>query len=369
MSAPRRVTQSEIARLAGVSQAVVALVLGNKPGRVRAGEETRQKILQLAKDLNYRPHRGAQLMRGVPSGLIGHLKSPTYHEHHIAEGIYFGEAMAARDYEVLALDIQRRHKGLERGLEFFRDIRVEGLLLSRETLEIAASPAFGALLAAGVPVVSLEAPGEEISSRVHSVVVDHVQGMTLLMDHLLDRGFHRIAMVVEASVPHVTTRERIAAYQARMREAGLEADLVEVPRPDVESSVGLGMSLGWRGMETLLCRRRLPEAVCFQNDYFAEGALALCRERGVSVPEDLAVAGFDNSSMGEYRRPALTSVEQPMREVAEAAADLLARLIRGEADPGQAHTLRLPCRLRVRETTLRLAESGENNFHQTTAQA
>ncbi len=365
----KKVTQKEIAERVGVSQRTVATVVGKGNERSGVSPALRERILEVARELGYRPNKAAQAMKGARSGLIGHLKSPSYHEYHIAEGIYFGEAMAAKGYEVLALDIQRGFRGLDRALEFFRDIRVEGLLFSRQLEEISASPAFAALQAAGVPAVSLEALRAEGPPPVPSVVVDHAQGMTLLMDHLLGQGFRRIAMVASANPPHFSMRQRIAGYEARMRGAGLEPDLVSVPRPDVEPSLGLGMSLGWRGMEMLLERGRLPEAVCFQNDHYAEGALALCRERGISVPGDLAVAGFDNASMGKYRRPALTSVEQPTREVADAAADLLVRLIRGGADPRESDLLRLPCRLRVRDTTAQRADCANHDFCKATAKA
>ena len=351
MKLNKPVTQADIAKRVGVSQRAVASVVGKGSARIGVSAETREKILAVARELGYRPHRGAQLMTGAASGMIGLVKSVTELQHAQLKYLHLGEAVARRGYKLISIDVLWNYSGLEEGLSFLSDMRVEGLFVGGSSSTVGNHPLIHEFTRNEVPVVHFDVSERSLEPGVHSVVADNAQGMRELVEQLLARGYRRITMVQRENPTHNTSLERMQGYETAMRAAGLSPDHVAVSNADIGGTLDTYIDMGRRGMETLLTRSRLPEVVCFGNDLYAMGALACCARHGISVPGEVNITGFDNNSFGAQHYPSLSSVEQPIREIAESSADLMAGLIRGELDRNANHYRRHPCRVHLCGTT------------------
>ncbi len=346
MKNKRPASQEDIARIVGVSQRAVATVVGKGNPSSGVSDALRQRILEVAKELGYRPHRGAQFMSGVRSGLIGHVKSVTLYEHLSWKTLCLGEAVRARGFQMISVDVLWHKNGLDRALEFLYDSKVEGLLITQSVTE---SAVFRLFRNARIPIVLTEKQNHPQES-VHSIHADTYQGGRDLTRHLIEQGFRSISFVASENASP-SLEDRLRAYEEVMAEAGLPPDVVRLPKTEKRIGLSDEFYIGHHGMESLLQRPRKPEAVCFQNDFAADAALALCRRRGIHVPEDIALAGFDNNTLSRYSEPTLTSVEQPIRAIAEQAADRLVRLIRGEPDAFGVQRVAVPCILHPRAST------------------
>lgn len=351
MNPQKPVTQADIARRVGVSQRAVASVVGKGNSRIGVSAATREKILAVAKELGYRPHRGAQLMTGAASGMIGLVKSVTEMQHAQLKYLHLGEAVAQQGYKLISIDVLWNYSGLEEGLSFLSDVRVEGLFVAGSAETVGNHPLIREFRQKGVPVVHFDVSEHTPKPGVHSVVADNEAGMRDLVNQLLEQGLRRIVMVQQQRPFHNTVLERSEGYASAMRAAGLSPDRVELSPADIGGSLDICLDMGRRGMEILLRRGPLPEGICFLNDLFALGGLAFCARHGISVPGDVKITGFDNNSLGVHHFPALTTVEQPIRDIAERSAELMAELIRGDLDRNANHLHRLPCRVHLREST------------------
>ncbi len=346
-----RPTQSDIARIVGVSTRTVATVVGTGNPKSGVSAEKRRRIMQVAKELGYRPHRGAQLLKGARTGLIGHIKSVTFVEHQARKSLFLGEAVSELGYDLISVDVLWNRNGLHRALEFLYDSKVEGLLVSEAYRLIPQSKSFDLFRTAAIPIVRFEKGNGRKASGEHAVYADNAQGMHVLMQHLFQQGYERISLVVRANVTHISVHDRMDAYRKAMESSMLKPDVVLVEREERGASLGSDLDIGRRGMERLLRRKRPPEAVCFQNDLYAAGALSLCRDRNISVPGDVAVAGFDDHSVGRFSSPPITSVEQPVHEIARRAATLLVGLFRGTEKRDVPHDIPISFRVHARAST------------------
>lgn len=352
MKQTKTVSQSDIARIVGVSQRAVATVVGTGSSKVGVSEATRKHILDVADRLGYHPNRGGQLLRGVPSGLIGLVKNVSLKEQQPLMTLYMGEILKDMGYKVISVDILWEKNGLNRALEFLFDNRVEGLMVFENNASVTGSKMFHSFQKAEIPALLLSPPDKTVPRGVHCISADLYQGTSIMVHHLLDQGYRRIAMVVAEQAARGYSRQRVEAYKATMEAQGLDCDIVHIQPED--SGPGLleaPFEVGLRGMETLLSRDRLPEAAYFTNDQAAFGALNCARRQGVKVPDDIALSGCDDHSLGRYCEPALTSVSQPLYDIALASANRIIDLIRGKRIPEDQRILSLPCTLRPRAST------------------
>ncbi|HMS38497.1 MAG TPA: substrate-binding domain-containing protein, partial [Arachnia sp.] len=191
-----------------------------------------------------------------------------------------------------------------------------------------------------VPLVSV-APQIDGVDSVHS---DNLAGATAATEHLISLGHRRIGAI--GRHPGVSTGSvRLKGYRAALREAGLPVE------PDlIMATENYSREEGRLAMLQLLSLPEPPDAVFCFNDLMAIGALRACAERGVRVPEDVAVAGFDDSLEGRYTTPSLTSVTPDMDFLVDSVLRLLTRRIQSPGTPGEQ--VRVPWALVLRESTL-----------------
>ena len=333
-------TIHDVAREAGVSIAAVSYVLNNS-GSV--SEETRRRVLQAVEKLNYRPHaiaRGLQARKSRMIGYAWHLLPPDQFHPVLEQFIYWTTAAAGRHgYHVLTFPGQTPEAEIETYREMVETRRVDGFILSRTTLDDAR---IRYLLDIDFPFVTFGRANPAWDFAW--VDVDGTYGVQQATQHLIDLGHRRIACLAwpESSL---TGRFRYAGYCQAMAEAGIARDPDWVIR--IENSYAAAYQAAQRWLA--LPARRRPTAVVALSDLMAAGVVNAATDAGLVVGCDWAVVGFDDAPMARFLRPPLTSLRQPVAQVAERMIGMLMELIEGQF-PAPAHVLLKP-ELVVRAST------------------
>ncbi|MFT4117685.1 LacI family DNA-binding transcriptional regulator [Bradyrhizobium sp.] len=322
-----RPTQKDIALAAGVSQAAVSLVL-NKSETPSVPEATRARILKLAGEMGYQPHHPARMLRRARTMAIAcvvpDITNPFYPG--LVRGVQSVAAPAG--YDVLMFDTDGREDGEARALNWLLQGRADGVVGTFFHLRV---PELAALARQSVPIVRLESrhkAGGDVP--VDSVYIDNAEASAAMTRYLIERGHRRISMILAQVGP---SRQRELGYAAVMKDAGLTVDVVTDSRYSEES--------GARAMTEILARgRSRPTAVFGANDMLAVGAMVCARSAGLSVPGDVAIAGFDDIPAAKLL--GLTTVRQPEFDLgALAARTLVGRLQPGGLKPlGQSLELK-----------------------------
>ncbi len=311
-SAATHVTLADIAREAGVSVSTASLALNGNP-RVSLG--TRVRLQDVAKRLNYLPNAMAQGLVSRRSRVIG-LVVPSVRNPYFARVVESVEqALRAAGYNIVtattAEDPEREHEALRSML----GLRVAGLIVT------SCSPTaeqFGRGLPAGFPVVLL---GRRIPGvAADFLAVDHQAGATEAIEHLLDGGYRRIALIT-GPLQLSDARSRVDGYRRALAARGVPCDESLIVEGD------FGEASGRRAMAELLDRERPPEAVFVSNIQMLQGALRVLRERGVAVPGRLALIANDRSDWVDLLPVPVTTVEQPTDSMGSIAAEMLLRRI------------------------------------------
>jgi LacI family transcriptional regulator len=322
-------TVYDVAERANVSIATVSRVYRN-PDSVRA--QTRDRVLAVARELGYVPSGSARGLASRSTGVLG-LCFPDYADPEIdeqdgdgaeltlyADEITRGMERAARR-RGYALLIAASLAGGAENLVASVVGRVDGFAVLARTIATEDLE----LMARRLPVVMIAGPRE--IDRMDHVEVANTDGMRELVTHLVtDHGARRLAFVGgPADSPDANARFR--GYQQALSGAGF-------PVPDEPTTRADFTQAGGRAATRRLLDLPLPKALVFANDQMAVGALDVLERRGIRVPEDVAVVGFDGIPLGRVVRPALTTVTQPMRRLGETAVELLVdRLTDPTRDP------------------------------------
>lgn len=368
-----RLRLRDIAERAGVSVNTVSDILnGGNAGSYR--ESTRGRVERLAREMGYRPHRAAQIVRTGKSGMLGLItRTGLLHSMH-AFSYHAAAAAGLHGYQMLMHDMVLLEDDFHAACTHMLDLGVEGVLLATwasgsglDDMEL--------FRREGIPLVMVGAP---FLDGVPLVYADVRQGMRDLTRHLLGIGYRRLTLVQRARTParsrNFRSDQRRLGFGDAIRHAGgrlcLGGDAGRSARSRAGADSARAASVtgevlcvalesenlfapnapGRQAMQELLARPELPRAVLCSNDDWALGAMGACAAAGVRVPEDIAVTGFDNAAFGAVVHPALTTVAQPTREMAQAAVDLLLRRIGGARPAEDEMALRLPCKLVVRQS-------------------
>ncbi|GAA4520062.1 MULTISPECIES: LacI family DNA-binding transcriptional regulator [Nonomuraea] len=334
-SAPRRAGMRQVAKEAGVSPTTVSNVLNN-PELV--AEETRRRVHAAMERVGYLPNDAARRLRGAPSPLVGavtlDIAGPFFTE--VCRGV---EDRLLQDGCMLMTCSTDLQPGREQHyLQELEKQGVRGVLIT--PVETDLDPLV-TLAGRGVPVVLLD---HRSDGRLCSVSIDNQWGGEQVATHLIELGHRRIALL-GASIEVQQTAERHAGVRRAFERAGLDPGRgvldVRVPSPDITVTAAAAL-------EDVLSAADPPTAILCLNDAAALGVIGGLRERGIAVPQEMSVVGYDDVAFAAQLAPPLTTVWQPKRELGRVAAELLL----DEARPGHRHQkLVYRPRLVVREST------------------
>ncbi|MFI6843079.1 LacI family transcriptional regulator [Kitasatospora sp. NBC_00085] len=333
-----RVTRDDVARAAGTSTAVVSYVINNGPRPVAAA--TRERVLAVVEELGYRPNRVAQAMARRRTNLIG-MVVPDARQPFFAGLAHMVEQAAAERGRLLLIgnsdyaDEREAHY-----IRAFLGMQVDGLILV--TQDPAVPGVSGVDAGDGTPVVLLHHRAETESGV--AVVADDEGGAQEVVRHLLAHGHagvHCFGGTFALSHNDPVTA-RTAGWAAALAEAGLPADGHLTPAP-------FDRVRAHAGARALLSRPDRPSAVFCATDDQAIGLLRAADDLGIRVPEDLAVAAFDDIAEAVIAGPPLTTVAAAQDEMARAAVDLVLQA-RADEEPAPAGARTFPTRLVVRRS-------------------
>ena len=316
----RQLSIKDIARLARVSHPTVSRALQNSP---LVNPATAAKIRKIAEAAGYRPSavaRGLVTRRTRTVGLVVTTVADPF-----AGEVACGIEQAANDhgYAVFLANSNANPEHERKVVQALAERRVDGIIVTSSRVGSDYLPMLAQL---NVPMVLVndQYPGE----FVHSVMIANEEGSRAATDHLIELGHRRIAYVGDRS-GYQTDTERLKGYKQALAEAGIEF----VPELAVHGDGRPEDALATVG--GLLRIADPPTAVCCYNDMTALGAMRAIRARGLRVPEDVSVTGFDDLFFAEYLEPALTTVRQPMRRMGEMAMENLLKLMSGEESVAQ----------------------------------
>ncbi|HEY0198645.1 MAG TPA: LacI family DNA-binding transcriptional regulator [Rhodanobacter sp.] len=326
------VTIKDVAREARVSVASVSRALNGGNG---VTAETGQRIREVAKRLRYVPHAAARSLITRRTNTIGALL-PDLHGEFFSELIRgIDLAARARGFHLL---VSSSHDSGEEAAAALRAMqgRVDGMLILSPRVDAAF---LHANLPAALPTVLLNSA---VKSKAYSVLnIDNYTGAHAMVQHLVETGHTQIAFI--------TGPEK--NFDAEQREMGYRAAMAKYA-PDVAVNIVAGdftEDSGYHAGRTLLAQPTHPQAVFAANDMMAVGCLYAFKEAGLNVPQDIALAGFDDIPIARYISPALTTVRVRIVDLGRSALEQLAALLENSDQPlTTAQTL--GCEVIVRET-------------------
>jgi LacI family transcriptional regulator len=326
----------DVAREAGVSIKTVSRVLNREAG---VHEQTREQVLAVVGRLKYRPKLSARSLAGARSFLIGLL----YYDPSAAfvGAAQKGAVVRCREsgYHLVVESIEDQAPDIDAQVDrMVSALRPDGMIL---TPPLCDNPrVLEALAAHGTPVV-LISPGQH-DAALMSVRMDDVHAAEEVTRLLIGLGHERIGFI-RGKADQAASGLRHAGFERAMKAHGLTVDPALVCQGDFTYHGGV------QAAQRLLTLRQRPTAVFASNDDMALGVMAEALRLGMSVPTELSVVGFDDSPAAALVHPALTTVRQPLEEMARLAVDLL--ITPGEEQASSAEEHVMAHRLVVRGST------------------
>jgi DNA-binding LacI/PurR family transcriptional regulator len=328
----KRVSIKDIARLANVSHPTVSRALHDSP---LVNPATAERIRRIAAESGYRPSAVARSLATSRTNTIGVVVT-TISDPFVAEVVGGIEETAnARDYSVVLANSNADPQRELKVVRSFEERRVDGIIVMSSRV----GALYGPMLSqTHVPVVLLN--NEHPSEFGHSVTIANQDASRQAVRYLVELGHRDIAYIGDRFGRESDT-ERFSGYRATLDEADIAF------QPDlVVHGDGLPEG-GARAMESLLDLPDPPSAVFCYNDMTAIGALKAILERGLQVPRDISIVGFDDLFLAQYTQPSLTTIRQPKHDMGRLATCTLLRLLEGRES--EQH-LKVPGELMVRQS-------------------
>ena len=311
-------TSQDVAKRAGVSIATVSRVLNDSP-HVRPA--VKRKVLRAVTALNYQPNRTAQRLRAKHSKVLGLIISDIQNPFFTSVVRGIEDLAYAHGYSLVLCNSDEDPEKEKLYINVMRAEEVAGIILA-STSE--SNPRVSDLLDSHIPVIAIDRRIKD--RRVDSVLATNTQGACEAVAHLIALG-HRCIGFIGLPLTRTTGRERFDGYQRALRENGLTVSRARVRISDAKQQGGHDSAL------ELLASQPCLTALFAANNLMTLGALDAIRERGLKIPDDISIAGFDDMSWAALLQPPLTAVAQPTYELGRQAAELLLERLKSPDKP------------------------------------
>lgn len=305
----------QIADKAGVSVVTVSRALNNRPD---INKETRARILRIAEEYNYIPNQLAKSLVTQSSKTIGIIIKEL--QHPFLSTVLQGIADVAREKE-FGITLCNTYDNPDLELEYIRQLRakqVDGMLIypiqsdERYINELKNCP---------IPYVFLNRHTNSL--HCDYVANDNTYGMYQATNHIIQQGYQKIAYVCAKPMAS-SGQERILGCQKAVKENGLPSNYfrLETCEETIESS--------YQKVKKIISANDDIDAIFAWDDRLAMGAVRAIREAGLSIPDDIALVGYDDTEISKYQTPSLTTVRQPSKKIGELAANILFERIKSK---------------------------------------
>jgi len=329
----------DVAELANVSTATVSHVVN---GTRYVSPELTERVEAALLELDYQPDAVARSLRRGETLTIG-LIVPNLEIPFFASVAYSIErAAAAHGYSIILGNSDWEHDRESILLQNLIARQVDGLICISAGMSVTQ---IEPLVNVGTPVVTFER--KLLDSGLDAVSIDNYRGAHIATRHLLQLGHRRIAIITGRAMS-IVSEERLEGHHDALRDFGLEPD------PDLVFAGDYLPETGRVAAQKILFLQERPTAIFAFNDLMAMGAMRVLAERGLSVPAEIAIMGFDDIPLCQYTNPTLTTMRQPLEKMGSLAVDLLLQRIRSE-DHYKAKHVRLQPELIIRDSTGRPA--------------
>jgi LacI family transcriptional regulator len=332
---PMGYTLEEIAEMAHVSRSTVSRVINGHPN---VSEEVKERVWKIVREVGYQPHAAARSLATNRSNILALIIPEPVAK--IFTDPFFpvlikGMADACNDhrYNLMLSLFTDREMQEEQHLRVLRSGTLDGAVIASTTLD---DPLVPRLLEDNVPFVMV---GSYPDDRVSYVDVDNVHGGQMAVEHLLRLGHRRVATIT-GPLNMKASLDRLEGYKRALRNRGLPIEDSLVAEGDFTEQGG------YSAMKSLL--KESPTAVFVASDTMAFGAARAIRDSGLSIPQDVAVVGFDDLPVSSVMNPPLTTIRQPIERLGYMATEVLVDIMQGKSE--QPQRLMLPTELVVRQS-------------------
>ncbi|MBC7217460.1 MAG: LacI family DNA-binding transcriptional regulator [Candidatus Caldatribacterium sp.] len=332
----RTATISDIARVAGVAKSTVSKALN---GAIGISPETREKILRIAEELNYRPSIIAQSLKSKRTRAIGlvlpNIMNPFFLS--ILKGVE--DAAIDNGYVVVFCESDNKKRKESTYFQIFEERWVDGVIFSGVDNDSEEERYIRSLHERGIPVVLID---REIEGYfTNAVMIDNKGAAFSATTYLLELGHKKIATIVGPQKIRIFAK-RFEGYKLALEKYGVKLD----PKLVVEED--LSVEGGSRAIQKLLSQGLTFTAVFAHNDLMAIGCMKELQRNGIAIPGDVSVVGFDDIPLALLVTPSLTTVAQPAYEMGVEAVSLIKKSIEGGG--GMESKVILPTKLVLRES-------------------
>lgn len=313
------VTTKDIAQACGVSRATVTRALNNE-GRINP--RTKEMIIKTAKKMGYRPDLLARSLVTGRTMLIGAIVFDVSNRY-FAQMINSIEIEAKRRGYFVNISLHEKDKNMETALlQRLVDYHVDGIILS----PVNAGKEFAQFLnSLKTPIIVI---GNEVDVSIPSVRIDEEAAVEEAVEHMARKGYERIVFVC----PPLEDKEKENIYSHELRRNGFLKAVVKYK--DLRTDI-IGNWNYLEAVDTYIKDKSLKTAFFCSGDIYALNILKHLREKGIKIPKDLGLMGFDNIDILEYVTPKLTTIHNSVEDVSKKAVDLLLQKINGEEIPGK----------------------------------
>lgn len=315
---------ADVAAAAGVSITTVSHVL-NQTRRV--SPELQRRVHEAVAASGYTPNSVARALAKQSTMLVGVVMSFLTNPFFAPMVSHIERTARRHGYTLLLTDSHERLDDEVNQVKLLLDRRVDGIILAAAGAQT--DPVLDLLTRSDTPTVLVDRLADQ---RFDEVGVENTDSTAALVSHLVDHGHRRIGLV-SGRAGLFTTKERVTGYRLGLEQAGLPFDRALI------RSGGSNVEPAQRAVKTLLSQPDPPTALITANDAMTIGALRVLRELGARVPDDVALAAFDDIPWGDLMNPGLTAFAQPIDDIGTLAANLLLRRIAGYGGPPERHVI------------------------------